>query len=228
MWQAFEDWGDSMLRIYTFDTLPSTQTYAIEQIKSNALTPPFCILAKHQSDAIGSRGNKWDQVAKALTFSFAMNIETLPQDLPVESSSIFFGFIFQQSLANLGSQVWLKWPNDLYIGENKVGGILTQKVQNILVCGIGINLYSNKHCPYGILEEEVSQKIQPQAFLEEYIKNIKKNTSWKQIFSIYKLEFYRNNTFTFHFQGQRVCLRETSLNDDGSLNFNGQRIYSLR
>lgn len=217
-----------MLRIYTFNTLPSTQTYAVEQIKSNTLTPPFCILAKHQSKAIGSRGNKWDQVAKALTFSFAMPIEMLPQDLPTESSSIFFGFIFQQSLANLGSQVWLKWPNDLYIGENKVGGILTQKIQNILVCGIGINLYSNKHCHYGMIEEEISQKIQPQAFLEEYIKNIKKNTSWKQIFSIYKLEFYRNNTFTFHFQGQRICLRDTSLNDDGSLNFNGQRIYSLR
>jgi BirA family biotin operon repressor/biotin-[acetyl-CoA-carboxylase] ligase len=36
--------------------------------------------------------------------------------------------------------VWVKWPNDLLIGERKVGGILIEAAQDWAIAGIGINL----------------------------------------------------------------------------------------
>ena len=48
-----------------FDSLPSTQTYLLEKLKSNELKAPILIVAKNQSAGIGSRGNIWEG-AKAL------------------------------------------------------------------------------------------------------------------------------------------------------------------
>lgn len=214
--------------IYEFSSLPSTQLYALEMIKSNTLMPPFCIWARHQSDAIGSRGNRWEEVPNAMTFSFALMLASLPQDLKIQSASIFFGVIMCEFLRSLGSQTWLKYPNDLYIGEGKIGGILTQKIHNTLICGIGINLHSPQHSKYPTLEEPISHKIEARAFLEDFFESFNNFVSWKQIFSIYKLEFNKNNTFFFHLDGKQIALENTTLNEDGSLNINGHKIYSLR
>lgn len=212
-------------QIYHFDTLPSTQQYALDSIKNGTLHSPFCIHARTQTQGIGSRGNQWNNVESSLMFSFALETKMLPNDLKIESSSIFFGVIMQQFLRSLGSQAWLKYPNDLYIDRQKIGGILTQKVQNSLVCGIGINLISKD---YATLESHISQHLTPQGFLNDFFESFVNFTSWKQIFSIYKLEFHKNNSFSFHFHNQRLCLKDTILNDDGSLSVSGERIYSLR
>ncbi|HCD72794.1 MULTISPECIES: biotin--[acetyl-CoA-carboxylase] ligase [Helicobacter] len=218
-------------RIYHFDTLESTQTYAIEMIKEDKLNVPFCISAKTQSNAIGSRGNQWDSVPKSLLFSFALPLKSLPQDLRLESSSIFFGVIMREYLRSLGSQVWLKYPNDLYRTDSKIGGILTQKVKGNIVCGIGINLYSantEQNTQYATLEETISANIEPVRFLEDFFKSFENFVSWKQIFSIYKLEFYKNSSFFFHLGKERMCLKDAILNEDGSLSIDGNKIYSLR
>ena len=133
--------------------------------------------------------------------------------------------IMQQFLHSLGSQAWLKYPNDLYIDRQKIGGILTQKVRDNIVCGMGINLISQD---YANLESHISQKLTPQDLLNDFFESFVNFTSWKQIFSIYKLEFHKNNSFSFHFRNQRLCLKDAILNDDGSLSVNGERIYSLR
>lgn len=219
-------------QMYHFDTLPSTQTYAIEMLKSQKFTPPFCIQATHQTQGIGSRGNQWENMPRGLMFSFALPLNSLPQDLKIESSSIFFGVIMREFLASLGSNVWLKYPNDLYIKRHKIGGILTQKVQDNLICGIGINLYNPLTSlisqKYATLEESISINIQPKSFLEDFFESFENFISWKQIFSIYKLEFHKNNSFFFHLNEERVSLKDVILNEDGSLSVNGKRIYSLR
>ena len=39
-----------------------------------------------------------------------------------------------------GAKVGLKWPNDLLVGEAKLGGILSELVGDAAVVGLGINL----------------------------------------------------------------------------------------
>lgn len=41
----------------------------------------------------------------------------------------------------LGGEVSLKWPNDLLVGEEKVGGVLVEGSGGVAVAGCGINLW---------------------------------------------------------------------------------------
>ena len=46
-----------------------------------------------------------------------------------------------QAATVLGPRVVLKWPNDLLVGESKVGGILVEARGPVVVVGLGINLW---------------------------------------------------------------------------------------
>lgn len=210
------------MEILTFESLPSTHLFLSEKIRSGELKAPIMVVAHQQNSGIGSRGNTWNAVKKGLYFSFAIAEEELPSDLAIESVSIYFGYLFKEVLVELGSQVFLKWPNDLYLGEKKIGGILCTKIsQNILV-GIGLNLVVEDSA-FGALDILVSKE----QILNFFIKKIKIYT-WKQIFSKYKLEFPRNFYYNFHYQNKQISLKDAKLLEDGSILLKGRRIYSLR
>jgi len=77
---------------------------------------------------------------------------------------------------------------------------------------------------FGVLDIEVSKK----KILDNFFKNLEKKLSWKQIFSKYKLEFYCNKSFYTHDNNHKISLSKASLQSDGSIIINGERIYSLR
>ncbi|PAF49906.1 biotin--[acetyl-CoA-carboxylase] ligase [Helicobacter sp. 12S02232-10] len=209
------------MRIEYFEELASTQTYLLEKIKTAELESPICIVANKQSAGIGSRGNRWEQVEETLSFSFSFKLFDLPKDLPIQSSCIFFGFIFKEVLVEMKFNVWLKWPNDLYIGESKVGGIMANVYKNDIVCGIGLNIYGEK---FGSLGGKVSKK----EILENFFEKIKNTPEWKQIFSKYELEFYKNFNFSFHYNENVLSLNGAQLLLDGGICLNGKKIYNFR
>lgn len=218
------------MTIQVYECLESTQTFLLHGLKSGAFEAPLCISAHRQTHGIGSRGNAWEEQPNALYFSFVLSLDTLPKDLRIESASIYFGFLCKETLKELGSGVWLKWPNDLYIGERKIGGVLCNKWQDYLVCGIGINLYDkNANCGgYATLEPEISAQIEPKAFLQKYFTTLEKKISWKQIFRFYALEFHNNFGFSFHHNGREVSFRDAELLEDGAICVNSQIVYSHR
>lgn len=212
-----------VVEIRWFDELASTQTYLIEGLKSKSLTAPICIGASLQTQGRGSRGNEWIGEEGNLFISVAIHRSHLPDDLKLESSSIYFAFIMKELLNILGSNVWLKWPNDFYLNENKLGGVITNLVGDCLVCGIGINL-SSAPLEFSKIDIEISA----QELTNNYVAQLKKFPSWKQIFSKFKLEFNRSKTFAAHANEIIFRLEDAVLLEDGSLEYNGQRIFSLR
>ena len=94
---------------------------------------------------MGSRDNSWSGGEGNFFASIALDLDMLPEDLPLGSASIYFSFIMKQTLESLGENIWLKWPNDFYLNDDKVGGTITKKVNNTLVCGIGINLKNSQN-----------------------------------------------------------------------------------
>ena len=205
-----------------FKSLPSTQTYLKELLKKQEELP-LAIVADRQTAGIGSRNNSWNSKEGNLFLSFALNLETLPNDLKLESSSIYYSYLLKETLHSFGSKVFLKWPNDLYIGESKVGGMITNIIDKSLVCGVGVNL-EKKDEIFGALDIKVEKK----ELLERYFLNIEKRVLWKQVFSKFQLEFQTNQKFFTHINGEKVSLSEAELQDDGSLLINGQKVYSLR
>ncbi|RVY95923.1 biotin--[acetyl-CoA-carboxylase] ligase [Helicobacter pylori] len=201
-----------------FDSLPSTQTYLLEKLKSNELKAPVLIVAKNQSAGIGSRGNIWEGTKSALTFSLALNASDLPNDLPMQASALYLGFLFKEVLKELGSQTWLKWPNDLYLGGQKIGGVLVNVYKGMRVCGIGVNRVSTK---WACLDIGISDDL----IIEGFLKKIEENLFWGEVLSKYALEFHRSNSFSFHNDwGEVMSLKDAELLEDGRVCIKG-KIY---
>lgn len=180
-------------------------------------------MAKQQTAGIGSRENKWEGGQGNLFFSFSLALERLPDDLPLSSASIYFSFIMKEVLKKYDASVWLKWPNDLYKNEHKIGGTITKKIDNILLCGMGINLEKNANS-----FKALNLNVTPKFLLEHYLVELEKYPKWKQIFSHYRVEFERSKGFSTHINGVLKPLEKAILSEDGSLIIDNKRVYSIR
>lgn len=211
------------MEIHWFDSIESTQAYLMDELKTSRLQAPVCVGAAIQTGGTGSRGNRWIGTEGNLFISVAFPRNRFPSDLKIESASIYMAFLMKNILTSLGSAVWLKWPNDFYMSEKKIGGVITNLVGDTLICGIGINLLSSPE-EFGTIDINVL----PYDLTKRYCEMFENLPSWKQIFSKYQLEFEQSRAFFTHHQDAKIALDEAVLLEDGSLMCKGQRIFSLR
>ena len=211
------------MEVKLFKTLPSTQTYLVEALKKNILDAPIAVLTLEQSSGVGSRDNEWSGGKGNFFVSVAIKLEDLPKDLPLSSASIYFSFIMKKILLKFGENIWLKWPNDFYKNDEKVGGTITKKINDTVVCGIGLNLKKSQN-GYTALQSDISPKI----LLDKYLLALQKFPKWKQIFSEYEIEFELSRRFSVHIENYQTSLGDAELCDDGSLIIEGKKVYSLR
>ena len=209
------------MEILFHNSLDSTQLEAKRLLKAGK-KPPFCVVSEIQTAGVGSRANRWDSHEGNLFFSFVIEQTMLPEDLVLSSASIYFGFLMKEVLKDAGSDVWLKWPNDLYLQEKKIGGIITHVSGQSLICGIGINLVFAGE--YGSLDVKTDKKT----LINAYITELKKFPEWKKIFRQFRIEFEQSKRLKTHVDGEEISLQNASLECDGSLTINGKRVFSLR
>ncbi len=211
------------MQILYLDSVDSTQKYLKKLIKEKKISSSYAVVANSQTNGVGSRGNSWSGIKNNLFLSFAIPLKDLPKDLKLESASIYFSYILKETLTELNSCVWLKWPNDFYINNKKIGGIITNLVEDSLVCGVGLNIV-NAPENFAKLDIEVNRD----ELINMYFINIEKKSLWKQVFSKYKIEFYKNQNFYTHDKNLIISLENALLQGDGSIVINGERIYSRR
>ena len=223
MWSLILMENDLLLQIHSLKTVDSTQRYLLDALKKGELSSPVAVVAESQEAGKGSRGNHWSGLDGNLFFSFSIERQALPSDLKLESSSIYFTFLLKQALKTLGSKVWLKWPNDFYVDDVKIGGAITNLYKESLVCGIGLN---TKVAPEGFSRLDI--EIENEVLLKNYFEILKNPPKWKQVFSQYEIEFVKSRSYFTHSGDQRLSLENAHLLDDGSIVCDGQRIFSLR
>ena len=209
--------------IIHFDTIDSTHKYMINTIKEGTVSSPVLVYADEQSNGVGSRGNSWIGEKGNLFLSFCVDLKQLPKDLPTQSISIYFAYILKDILARKGSKIWLKWPNDFYLNDKKIGGVISLKLNDNIVCSIGLNIVVS---PSNFGKLDIT--IQRDELIYEFIKKVKKNFSWKQVFSKYKVEFQKAKKFYFHLDDELVSLSKATLNQDGSITINNKIVFSSR
>ena len=103
-------------------------------------------LAEYQTAGRGRRGRAWQSpFAAGLCFSFSWAFSTLPPGLG--ALSLATGVAVRRTLARFGlaAPVQLKWPNDLLVNGQKLGGILLELRAEAggpayVVLGIGLNV----------------------------------------------------------------------------------------
>ncbi|MBX0291043.1 biotin--[acetyl-CoA-carboxylase] ligase [Hymenobacter sp. HSC-4F20] len=127
---------------------PSTNTEAQQLAVQNRATDGCCVITDKQTAGRGQRGNQWEAApGENLTLSVVWR----PTFLAATDQ-----FLLSQAVA-LAVHDWLttllgpdpalrvKWPNDIFFGSQKLGGILIEntlsgaKIQHSIV-GIGLNI----------------------------------------------------------------------------------------
>ncbi len=211
------------MEINYLNEVDSTHKYLKDFIKINKYTKPIAIVTTNQTNGIGSRDNRWIGKEGNLFFSFVINKDTLPIDLPMQSASIYFSFLLKELLSKYHSKIWLKWPNDFYLDDKKIGGTITNLSNNLYYCGIGINLIPTDN-KFGYLDIRFNHD----SYLEEYFTLLESGISWKQIFSKYLIEFKKSKHMKTTINQQKVSLKNAVLNFDGSISIHNEKVYSLR
>lgn len=130
--------------LHLFHSIDSTNAYLM---RDTALSPSAVIacLAEQQTAGRGRRGRPWVSPFGAnLYLSLSWPFDSLPPDF--SALSLAAGVALHRALAQLGfGAVRLKWPNDLYGGNAKLGGILIEMRGEPpgpcrIVAGAGINV----------------------------------------------------------------------------------------
>lgn len=130
--------------IYVYETLTSTLDKAHYLVEQKVFSPFTSVICHKQTAGRGQLRRKWESLTENLYVAIA-----LPNSYPfnTEAAAPAFGAIVAQALDNLGLKVALKWPNDLVQSKNnsyqKVGGILLEERNDVLIAGMGINLFSS-------------------------------------------------------------------------------------
>jgi BirA family biotin operon repressor/biotin-[acetyl-CoA-carboxylase] ligase len=133
-------------RLIELDSVDSTNNFAKDLLRNETPAEGTAIVAKHQYAGRGQMGNAWRaEQGKNLTLSIIL----FPRFLEAEKQ-FFLNMAISLGVKDfcesvLEEEVKIKWPNDIYCCNKKLGGILIEntisgsKVLSSIV-GIGINI----------------------------------------------------------------------------------------
>lgn len=133
------------------DSVGSTNTLAMQALLEDGVDRPVLMAAEAQPLGRGSHGRRWYASAwRNLICSFGWRMRA--DVTRISGLSLVAGLCLADIVAELGmTDLALKWPNDLLVGDNKLAGILieAQRIdawvapgtqETALVCGVGMNI----------------------------------------------------------------------------------------
>jgi BirA family biotin operon repressor/biotin-[acetyl-CoA-carboxylase] ligase len=131
-------------RLEVLFEVDSTNTRLLGQSAPPAAVADAAI-AELQHAGRGRQGRRWiSPFGASLALSLAW---TFPEAAPVDASlSLAVGVAVSRALGGLGARgVLLKWPNDVWFENRKMGGVLVETKSSggtaHVVVGVGLNLY---------------------------------------------------------------------------------------
>lgn len=131
-----------------FDSIDSTNSYA-KTLNINLNKDLTIVLSNNQTSGRGSKGRSWtSSEGKDLLFSIVLAPKFKIEDLGF--ISILTPVALCETFEELDINTSIKWPNDIYIGNKKLCGILTESttlnssIKNLII-GIGININTDMY-----------------------------------------------------------------------------------
>ena len=139
----------------------STNDYLANLCRESKAKEFYTVMAESQTKGKGQRGNSWEsESGKNLTFS------TVLYPTALEASKQFIlsmlaALSCHEALSNYTDGFSIKWPNDIYWKDKKIGGILIEnglEGKYITQCIIGIGLNINQEAFHSDAPNPVSLK----------------------------------------------------------------------
>ena len=114
--------------IISFDSIDSTNNF----LKDNySRFKDFTVATSEiQKNGYGRKGRTWLSEKGGLWFSFI-----------VSATNPFFWIVRTSvSIVDIFDKTKIKWPNDVYFKNFKVAGILSEKISDKIIVGVGLNV----------------------------------------------------------------------------------------
>ncbi|MDR0983341.1 MAG: biotin--[acetyl-CoA-carboxylase] ligase [Culturomica sp.] len=176
--------------VHKYKELISTNSKAAEY-GYNEIQDKTLIITPKQTGGRGQGTNKWEsETGKNLAFSMIFKPEQSFSAVNQFAISMAVSLACRNAISAYADDCTIKWPNDIYVGDYKIGGILIENkiVSNYVmtsVCGVGLNvnqkLFSenipNPISLYMILDKELPLK----KLLSEILDNM--NITYPQIYT---------------------------------------------
>lgn len=212
--------------------------FADSVASTNAALPPgaphgYAVAAREQTAGRGQRGNQWEaSPGQNVTMSIMLrpqNLAARDQFLVSEAVALGVADVVKQ-LTPIPAKVTIKWPNDIYVDDKKIAGILIENAVSSgliksSVAGIGLNI--NQHlflsdAPNPVSIFQLSGKVHDtqtvaQMVLDSVLARMKSLGSLHQE---YFFNLYRNNgmyPYRDTATGQQFLGFITAVDSDGCL-----------
>jgi BirA family biotin operon repressor/biotin-[acetyl-CoA-carboxylase] ligase len=136
------------LAVEVVDEIDSTSSELMRRAREGR-AQPVLLVAKHQTAGRGRMGRAWQSAqgeGEPASLTFSLGLPLMPRDW--SGLSLAVGVSVAESLDPSNQiRIALKWPNDLWVEDRKLGGILIETAlpqdgaaERYLVIGIGINI----------------------------------------------------------------------------------------
>lgn len=136
------------LAVEVVDEIDSTSSELMRRARDGR-AQPVLLVARRQTAGRGRMGRPWQSAQDAqepASLTFSLGLPLMPRDW--SGLSLAVGVSVAESLdPSKQARVALKWPNDLWVEDRKLGGILIETAlpqdgtaERYLVIGIGINI----------------------------------------------------------------------------------------
>lgn len=200
------------MNVIWLPSIDSTNSEALRGLPE--LASGTVLAAREQTAGRGQRGNTWfTEPGKNLTFSIVLKFgQDGLGELPA-ADSIWLNYLISVAVVDFlqSHAVWckVKWPNDVYVGKNKICGIL---IENSLdaggvaasVIGVGLNInqrefpcLANATSLWSLTGEEYSLEdclSQLLGYFEDRIPALFDPREKQSLFSLYSSYLYNVDT----------------------------------
>ena len=155
----------------------STNTYALELLKSQNAKEGTVICANFQSKGQGKRGASWEsEHGKNILMSIVLSPD-ISIEKQFEINNCISLALYDFAKKYFSQEAKIKWPNDLLIDEKKLGGILinnmvrTGKIRNTII-GIGLNVNQMQFDNYSPPATSLKKLLEKNFYIEQMQKEI--------------------------------------------------------
>lgn len=132
-------------KITFFDEVTSTNDVAFESFKAGQKTPAAYI-AYRQSAGRGRMARSWVSVDGGVYLSLLLKADddvqkqaSLALVVAVAVARAYRTLLFGVGRADLAKSLSIKWPNDVFLTDKKIAGILLEQKAGALIVGVGLN-----------------------------------------------------------------------------------------
>ena len=170
--------------IETYQTLESTKDLSEKYILEKKYNDHFLIIAESQSQGKGRKGNDWLSPVGGLWFNLVLKFVS-----EQKSFTLFAGYCVLKSLIELFeiyfkssiiSDFKIKWPNDIYLFEKKICGLICSQYFQFGMTNIGIGINTNiRNMPelkydsiLNLLNKEIDNKIYLTKIINKIFENL--------------------------------------------------------